>query len=162
MPKTSNVKNTKPTARRRQQPGLKIPTQGMLSELVGYHLRRAQQRVFEDFTAAIGGYGITPGQFGVLVLIEANTGLNQSELGLAMGVDRSTVVAIVDRLEGNNLISRHPVLGDRRAYALGLTAQGKSVLAKLKVRVRQHDRRIAQKLSARQQAQFITMLNQIA
>lgn len=139
------------------------PTErGLLPELIGYHLRRAQIAVFADFAASLGTYDITPGQFGVLVLIEANRGLNQSELGAAMGVDRSTVVAVIDRLEDRKLVSRKPAPGDRRSYALELTIAGQDLLDRLKPLVRVHESRLAAGIDGEDQARLIELLKRVA
>src|SRR3546814_14870585 len=81
----------------------------------------------ELVTAKIDSAGLTPGQFGVLAIVVANPGLKQIELGTALGVDRSTIVAAVDKLEKRGLIERRPVPHDRRAHALTLTAEGQRV-----------------------------------
>ncbi len=56
----------------------------ILPQLLGYQLRRAQLRMFTDFASAMAEVQITPGQFGVLVLIEANPGSSQSALARAI------------------------------------------------------------------------------
>ena len=71
---------------------------GMLPELVGYQLRMAQIALFRDFAQGPGGEDVTPGLFGVLVIIEANPDLKQSELARATQLDRSTVVTVIDNL----------------------------------------------------------------
>ena len=52
---------------------------GLLPTLLGYQLRRAQIAVFQDFARAMADFDITPGRFGVLEVIAANSGLSQSE-----------------------------------------------------------------------------------
>ena len=47
-------------------------SRGPLDELVGYHLRRAQVAVFQDFARAVDGTDVTPGLFGVLEIIAAS------------------------------------------------------------------------------------------
>src|SRR3546814_10419581 len=100
---------------------------GVLPGLVGYTLRRTQEAVFGAFmelvTAKIDSAGLTPGQFGVLAIVVANPGLKQIELGTALGVDRSTIVAAVDKLENRGLVERRPVPHDRRAHAPPPTAE---------------------------------------
>ena len=135
---------------------------GLLPQLFGYGLRQAQVAVFEDFAAAVAGHDITPGQFGVLTLIDANSGLNQSELGAAMGVDRSTVVAVIDRLERRKLVVRRPAPNDRRSYALELTPAGSDLMAILRPLVLAHERRMMRRLSAAEQRQLIDVLQRIA
>ena len=100
----------------------------LLPSLIGYNLRQAQTAVFQDFSESLKDCNITPGQFGVLVLIAANTGLNQTSLGNALGIDRSTVVAVIDKLEGRGLVERSPAPKDRRSYALRLSEQGAELL----------------------------------
>jgi hypothetical protein len=82
---------------------------GMLPDLVGYHLRLAQVALFRDFRKALGDLDITPGLFGVLVLIEANAGMRQTELARAIHLDRSTVVNVIDNLEAMRLVERRAV-----------------------------------------------------
>lgn len=143
-------------------PDTKTAAFGLLPDLLGYNLRRAQVAVFLDFAAAMAGHEITPGQFGVLVLIDANAGLNQRELGEAMGVDRSTVVAVLDRLEKRGLVQRRPVPSDRRSYALHLSAEGADLLAALVPAVKAHEARIAQGLNASERATLNTLLKKLA
>src|SRR5437868_4840762 len=79
---------------------------GRLEALLGYALRRAQIRVFQDFAAEMKELGLTPGQLGTLCLIEANRGLSQSELGIVLGIDRSSVVPLIDRLQKRGWVRR--------------------------------------------------------
>lgn len=133
---------------------------GDLPGLLGYALRRAQVAAFADFARAIPE--LTPGQFGVLALIDANTGLSQSELGEALGVDRSTVVATLDRLQARGLIARGPSPTDRRAHALRLTAAGRALLADAGRRVRAHEARIAAALEPDERRRLIELLARVA
>ena len=133
----------------------------LLPGLIGYNLRKAQAAAFQNFTESLKGCDITPGQFGVLVLIEANSGLNQTRLGNALGIDSSTVVAVIDRLEGRDLVDRKPAPSDRRSYALHLTEQGRALLHQARDLVVAHETRIAKNLNAVEQAQLIELLSRI-
>ncbi len=135
---------------------------GLLPSLLGYALRRAQVAVFQNFTEVVGASELTPGQFGVLVVIDANPGLSQTQLGNALGIDRSTVVAVIDRLEGRGLVARQPAPNDRRSHALHLSDSGKISLRRLTERVRAHERQIARHLSADEQARLIELLRRVA
>ena len=120
---------------------------GLLPDLLGYHLRRAQVAMFQDFAASMNGADITPGQFGVLALIAANEGLSQTQLARILGIDRSTLNGVLDKLEQRGLIERGARPGDRRSHALALSRAGKTQFRQLARRVRQHETRIARKLS---------------
>jgi len=136
-------------------------SRGVLDELVGYHLRRAQVAVFRDFATTMAGAAITPGQLGVLALIQANPGLSQSTLGRAMGVDRSTVVAVIDRLERAGFVERQSSATDRRSYALRLSGDGARRFADALKRVRAHERRIARRLSAAERGKLMELLRRV-
>lgn len=136
-------------------------SRGVLDHLAGYHLRRAQIAVFQDFSRGMGGLGLTPGQFGVLALIQANPGLSQSTLGRAMGVDRSTVVSVIDRLEDLGLVRRAPHSTDGRSYALQLSAAGMRRFAEALKRVYRHEQRIVRRLSANERRLLLELLRRI-
>ena len=135
---------------------------GMLTGLLGYHLRRAQIAVFQHFTETMGAVEITPGQFGMLSVINTNRGLSQTQLGHALGIDRSTIVAMIDRLEQRNLVIRAASPTDRRSHALHLSEQGAALLRQLEDMVRAHERHIAKDMNAEDQAQLIRLLDRIA
>ncbi len=134
----------------------------MLPGLVGYNVRRAQIAVAQNFQSWMAPFDITPGQFGVLLLIRQNQGLSQSELGNALGIDRSTMVAVIDRLEGRGLVVRAPSPSDRRSYALHLSEQGESLLDQMVGRVEDHERAISGDLSEEEQATLISLLRRVA
>jgi DNA-binding MarR family transcriptional regulator len=134
---------------------------GVLTGLVGFHLRQAQIAVFRDFEATMGSLDMSPGLFAVLVLIEGNAGLKQSELAKGVHLDRSTVVSVIDNLERRGLVERHAVANDRRSYALRLTARGAALLKQLKRRVAGHERRLARGLDAREKATLVELLQRI-
>jgi len=134
---------------------------GILPRLLGYNVRRAHVKFFQNFSEIVSGQDVTPGQFGVLAIIDANPGLNQSELGQAMGVDRSTVVAVIDRLEGRGLVVRDPSPKDRRSYALRLSDVGESLLSDLIPMVEKYDREAANKLSDEEVETLVDLLRRM-
>jgi len=133
-----------------------------LDDLLGYTLRRAQMRVFQDFSAAMARFGLSPGQFGLMMLIAGNPGRSQSALAGALGLDRSTIVATVDRLEERGLIRRAPAPEDRRSYALMPTAAGQDFLAQIRPHLQRHEDRIAARLSGDERRALMSMLGRLA
>jgi len=134
---------------------------GALSDLLGYHLRRAQVAMFQNFAKVLDDWNISPGQVGVLALVKANSGINQTRVGNALGIDRSTLVAVIDRLEERDLVARTPSPTDRRSHALVLTEAGERYLAELLPQVREHERQIATKLSKGERATLIALLTKV-
>jgi DNA-binding MarR family transcriptional regulator len=139
-----------------------VVQEGRLSGLLGYAVRRAQIRVFQDFADAMAPLGLTPGQLGALLLIEANQGLSQTQLGTALGIDRSSVVPLLDRLEALDLIRRTPHASDRRTHALGLTDNGIVTIRRLLPLLEAHERRIATDLSPSERRLLMQLLDRIA
>jgi DNA-binding MarR family transcriptional regulator len=133
----------------------------LLPELAGYHLRRAQVAVFEDFARTVGKLRVTPGQFGVLTLVGANPGLTQSALARAIGIERSTMVAVIDGLERRALLERRPSPIDKRSYALVLSRRGQALIDRLRPLVLKHDRRIAERLDREERETLIRLLKRL-
>lgn len=53
--------------------------------------------------------------------------VSQQELGEQLGIDRTTVVELIDDLEKQGVVERRRNPADRRSYALHLTAKGRTV-----------------------------------
>jgi DNA-binding MarR family transcriptional regulator len=138
------------------------PARGRLDGLLGYLLRRADVATFQSFNAHMAEDRVSPGQLGVLLLCEANAGINQTRLGKALGIDRSTLVAMIDLLEGRGLIARTPSAVDRRSHALKLTRQGDAFLKSLHPRLMRHESEIARNLSAAERRQLMDLLTRLA
>lgn len=134
---------------------------GILPDLIGYHLRMAQIAMFRDFAQGPGENDVTPGLFGVLVIIEANPDLKQSDLARATHLDRSTVVTVIDNLERRGLVERRAALNDRRSNAIRLTAEGAALLRKLKRQVGLHEKRLLRNFSESESEQFLNLLQKI-
>src|SRR3981189_3736516 len=102
---------------------------GELSELLGYSLKRAQLKIFEDFLRCVAPLQLTPAQFSVLLLLEKNPGRNQTEIANTLGILRPNFVAMLDGLESRDLCTRMRSANDRRSHILILTDKGRAVLA---------------------------------
>ena len=94
---------------------------GELSELLGYSLKRAQLKVFEDFLRCVAPLQLTPAQFSVLLLLDRNPGRNQTEIANTLGILRPNFVAMLDGLESRDLCARMRSANDRRSHILVLT-----------------------------------------
>jgi len=120
---------------------------GILDSLLGYAVRRAQIRLYEDFIPSLAPWGITPPRFSAMVIVSRNPGLKLTQLARIMGIARSGSVSLVDALEALGYIQRLPMPGDRRAFGLALTAKGEADLVAISEAVQAHDDRMAQALT---------------
>jgi DNA-binding MarR family transcriptional regulator len=137
------------------------PALGMLPELLGYHLRLAQRAIFDDFAQSVAELEVSPGLFALLVIVEANPGLKQTELANAAQLDRSSLVPALDKLGERGWVARRTSEHDRRVNGLWLTDQGAVVLRQLKQRVLIHERRLARDLNATERQQLVELLGRI-
>ncbi len=135
---------------------------GMLPRIFGYHLRRTQVAVFRHFAKTVAASeNITPGLLGMLQVIAANPGLRQSRLAEAMEVDRSTIVKVVDQLEGRGLIVRQPSPTDKRCHCLTLTAEGEAALKRIETLVLKHEDEFTRVLSSDERRSLIDLLTRL-
>lgn len=136
---------------------------GELSELLGYSLKRAQLRIFEDFLRCVAPLQLTPAQFSVLLLLEKNPGRNQSEIASTLGILRPNFVAMLDALEARDLCARMRSTNDRRSRIIVLTEKGRAVLARAKKLVAtKHEARLNELLGSTNRAALLAMLTKIA
>ncbi|OWQ84735.1 hypothetical protein CDN99_23675 [Roseateles aquatilis] len=112
---------------------------GVLDELLGYALRRAQNALYLDFYRATADLDVSPQRFAALVLVGRNPGMRQGLLAQAMGLHRSGALRLTDWLTDRGWAERRDDAEDARRWGLHLTATGKRKLALLERRVRDHD-----------------------
>ncbi|WP_420132447.1 MarR family winged helix-turn-helix transcriptional regulator [Rhodopseudomonas sp.] len=136
---------------------------GELAELLGYALKRAQLRVFEDFLQSVAPVQLTPAQFSVLLLLDANPGRNQTEIATTLGILRPNFVAMLDALESRGLCVRTRSPNDRRSHILMLTDKGRATLARAKKLVAsQHEARLVELIGEDNRTALLAMLAKIA
>jgi DNA-binding MarR family transcriptional regulator len=136
---------------------------GELSEMLGYALKRAQLRIFEDFLRCVAPLQLTPAQFSVLLLLDRNPGRNQTEIASTLGILRPNFVAMLDGLETRDLCARVRSVNDRRSHHLVLTEKGKAVLSRAKKLVAaKHEQRLNELLGSGNRAALVAMLGKIA
>jgi DNA-binding MarR family transcriptional regulator len=167
--KTSPIDPAKPSRSARKEqpldgaPEMPVLQMGELSELLGYSLKRAQLKVFEDFLRSVAPLQLTPAQFSVLLLLDENPGRNQTEIANTLGILRSNFVAMLDGLESRDLCTRMRSANDRRSHVLALTDKGRAVLARAKKLVAaKHEARLIGLLGSANHTALLAMLARIA
>jgi DNA-binding MarR family transcriptional regulator len=136
---------------------------GELADLLGYSLKRAQLKVFEDFLRCVAPLQLTPAQFSVLLLLDRNPGRNQTEIANTLGILRPNFVSMLDALESRGLCTRMRSTNDRRSHILVLTDKGKAVLARAKKLVAsKHEARLNELLGPANRIALLEMLSKIA
>jgi DNA-binding MarR family transcriptional regulator len=101
--------------------------------LAGYtgHLLRAAYVAALDFARETLPGQAQPRVFGILAVLAASGPQSQQQLGELLGVNRTTMVQIVDQMEAAGLLERRRNPADRRSYALEPTPEGLATLERL-------------------------------
>jgi DNA-binding MarR family transcriptional regulator len=134
---------------------------GILPGLLGYNLRRAHQLSWRTYVSFIGKQKIRPGLFSLMCLVRSNPSISQIELGTHLGVDKTSIVALLDRLERAGLIQRKRSTRDRRRQGICLTEAGVEEFESLVAQVRQLERHMASRFRPQELKQFLGYLRRM-
>ncbi|MFC4504306.1 MULTISPECIES: MarR family winged helix-turn-helix transcriptional regulator [Streptomyces] len=95
---------------------------------LGYLLKRAQTRFARVSAEALAPYGVDGHELAILAVLAGDETLSQIEVAGRLGVDRTTMVALVDGLEDHGLVVRRRSPRDRRRNLVELTPAGRDCL----------------------------------
>jgi DNA-binding MarR family transcriptional regulator len=107
---------------------------------------------------ALDSIGLTPPLFALLNVIGAREGAIQQELGSALGIDRSTMVSLIDQLEDAGLAKRRPSAKDRRAREIAITPKGRRLLERARRLLSQVEDEVLAGLTARERRELLALL----
>lgn len=93
------------------------------------HVQRAARVLARRFDEALRPFGVTNGQFSLLMALNRPDGPRISDLVPFLGMDRTTLTAALKPLERQGLVTSSADEKDRRARRLRLTEKGRAVLA---------------------------------
>lgn len=134
----------------------------VLAQSPGHLLRRAQQFVFDLYTQHVGSDELTPRQFAVLITVEQNEGLSQTDLVRLTGIDRSTLADMISRLIKRDLLTRKRTESDARANAVRISAAGRRALKSVTAAVAKAESHVLDPLPAAKRGEFLRHLALIA
>lgn len=125
-------------------------------------LRRAQQRALEIFNHEVGASGLTPRQFVVLLAVQENEGLTQTDLVNRTRIDRSTLADMISRLIKRELLGRRRTERDQRANAVTITAGGRKALKTALARIARAEEKLLETVPEARRGAFLDNLGIIA
>jgi DNA-binding MarR family transcriptional regulator len=100
----------------------------VLNDRLGYLLKHAQSALTAHTGAALAPLGVNGRDLAVLTVLGGAEPLAQQQAATQLGVDRTTMVALVDALTQKGLVERRPDPTDRRRNQVHLTTAGRRVL----------------------------------
>jgi DNA-binding MarR family transcriptional regulator len=120
--------------------------------------RRFQQVCATLIAEALAGEDLAQLEYGSLVCLEIEPGIDQRRLAEAMGIDPSNASIIVDRLHSKGLIERRINGADRRARELYLTPDGKKLWRRLRPKTSAANARVLAPLTSRERELLLDLL----
>ncbi len=125
-------------------------------------MHRVLQLALDIYSEETGADGLTQRQFAVLEAVSHKSGLTQTDLVRATGIDRSTLADLVSRMTTKGLLDRERSTLDARAKAVRLSAAGQAALETARPRVEAADKRIMALLPKSKRDGFLDLLAELA
>src|SRR5580658_2590129 len=122
---------------------------GAIRHIVGFHIRLAHGAVYRHFTESFAHLGLTQKQVSALWLIDDRPDIAQTGLAQRLRMDRATTMAIVNRLQSRGYLVRGKSTTDARMQTLNLTRAGRRALITAKAAIRQHERWLKSRFTAK-------------
>lgn len=110
-----------------------------LHRCINFLLTTAQHNVFQQMSAGLSEFDITPVQYAVLYCLWEEDIHNPKEIAKYLQVENSTISGVLDRMEKKNLIERKISKADRRCIQIDLTDKGKMLRDSVLKRVEEVD-----------------------
>ncbi|GAC1341796.1 MAG: MarR family winged helix-turn-helix transcriptional regulator [Acetobacteraceae bacterium] len=93
------------------------------------HVQRAARRLARRFDDALRPFGLTSGQFSLMMALDRPAPPSMGALAALLAVDRTTLTAAVKPLRRRGLVTQTADAADRRSRLLTLTQAGQDLLA---------------------------------
>ncbi|MFB9269941.1 MarR family winged helix-turn-helix transcriptional regulator [Bradyrhizobium erythrophlei] len=140
----------------------KVETARMpLSSRPGYLVRRLHQIHSAIFQEECQEFGITPVQYGLITALLNNPGIDQVTLGGEVGIDRTNVADVLNRLSERGLVRRERSKTDRRSMVAFLTKEGEDIAEQMYDSMRRAQDRFLAPLRPEFRSAFLAMVTEL-
>ena len=129
-----------------------------VTEFAGQLFFRLWRATHTRTAQALDSIGLTPALFALLNVVGAREGAIQQELGSALGIDRSTMVSLIDQLEAAGLARRRPSARDRRAREVAITPKGRRLLERCRRMLSEAEDEVLGGLSGDERGELVRLL----
>ncbi|MNF51835.1 Transcriptional regulator SlyA [compost metagenome] len=137
------------------------PLDAALDDLIGYAMRRAQLKLFQNLIGRLSAYDLRPAQFSALAIIEQHPGLMQADLAKALAIEPPQVVPLLNKLEERALAVRVRCKPDKRSYGIFLSKTGEALLKELKQIAAQSDQESTSALDSQERDELLRLLRKV-
>jgi DNA-binding MarR family transcriptional regulator len=112
-----------------------------LTGSIGFLTRLAQVHTYERFFENLGDYGLRPGEFSTLLLLDRNPGIRQGVLAQALRIKPAHMTKLIRAFEERGLVERIIPDHDRRSVELALTPDGRKFVREHRPAFMKHEAR---------------------
>lgn len=147
--------------RDRTAPKKPAPRPWPLQQRPGFLIRRLHQIHVALFQQACASFDVTPLQYSLLSALSGRGAADQTTLAADIALDRTTTTGALKRLAARKLVERAIDGNDRRARLCRLTPSGAALLARLETPAREAHSATLDRLTKKEQALFIGMMQRI-
>lgn len=130
-------------------------------DCICFQMGKAVRKVTKAYREEIAHYGLTHGQFFMLVAVMEEDGLLPSELAEKIAQDRATTTGLLDRLEKDGWIERKMDTQDRRSLRIYLTAHGRKHRAPIMKLFEETNRKFINRFTRKEWVQMQAFLNRL-
>jgi DNA-binding MarR family transcriptional regulator len=132
-----------------------------LADRLGFLLKHAQLDYQSFQRPALAPLELDGRLLAVLTIVAAEGPALQQRLSERLGVDRTTMVALIDALEQRGLVERRRDPVDRRGYQVRVTTAGGKTRQRAHQAILEVEHKFLSRLSDEEQRQFRTLLGKL-
>jgi DNA-binding MarR family transcriptional regulator len=155
MVRTSERRGRRPDA---EEPAALPPS---MRDRVPFLLYRAAEESHALANQMLAGMTLSARQAGILTMVTELEPMTQKALGDALRIDRTTMVALLDDLEGKGYVTRQRHPRDRRAFLVHPTDSGRAAKAAAVQILDEQQRRFLAPLTRAERGQLAALLSRL-
>lgn len=131
-----------------------------VKDFPGYALRRTSAAFMAKLAARLAPLDLRPAEATVLLVIGANPGVTQSEIGRLLDIASANMAPMAARLADRELIVRDPL--DRRSHGLTLTDSGRRLVQRARKVIEELEAELLARIPPAQRAAFLSALKALS
>ncbi|RXJ68598.1 hypothetical protein CRV08_07155 [Halarcobacter ebronensis] len=119
-------------------------------------------KINQSLSKTLKEFDIAPEQRAILYMIESESLINQNELGLHLGKDKTTISRTLDVLEKKGYILRKYAKNDKRSKIITLTSLGKEAVNVTQPSIQYFREAVLYDISYEEVEKFFILLDKIS
>ena len=142
-----------------QEPDMQAPLRDPLKNFVGYALRRASSLEMANLSNQLAQLDLRPTEGSVIVIVQANPGIRQSDIGRMLDIASANMTPLIARLDSRGLILRKRK--DGRSQGLRLTEEGTRLATQALAEMEKHEREMMARVPEAMREPLVSALQSI-